>query len=105
MSIVLISHDLAVVASLADRIAVMYAGRVVESAPSAELLRGPRHPYSALLMQCVPDLRRPRTIECRFFPDRLPAPPILNAAAPLHPAVLALRSAASTSDRRSRRCA
>jgi oligopeptide transport system ATP-binding protein len=72
MSIVLISHDLAVVASLADRIAVMYAGRVVESAPSAELLRGPRHPYSALLMQCVPDLRRPQTDRMPFLPGQAP---------------------------------
>jgi len=50
-SIVLISHDLGVVASLADRVAVMYAGRIVESAPTAELMRDARHPYSALLMQ------------------------------------------------------
>jgi oligopeptide/dipeptide ABC transporter ATP-binding protein len=65
MSIVLISHDLGVVASLAERIVVMYAGRVVESAPTVELLRRPRHPYSALLIDCAPSLHRARL-------DRMP---------------------------------
>ena len=72
ISIVLISHDLGVVASLADRVAVMYAGRIVESAPAAELMRTARHPYSALLMQCVPDLRRPRTERMPFLAGQAP---------------------------------
>jgi oligopeptide transport system ATP-binding protein len=53
---VLISHDLAVVAALADRILVMYAGRVIESAATGDLLRRPRHPYTAELLRCMPDL-------------------------------------------------
>jgi oligopeptide transport system ATP-binding protein len=71
-SIVLISHDLGVVAGLADRVAVMYAGRVVESAPAADLMRRARHPYSALLMQCVPDLRQPRTDRMPFLAGQAP---------------------------------
>jgi oligopeptide transport system ATP-binding protein len=65
MAMVLISHDLAVVAGLAQRILVMYAGRVVESADAAELFRNPRHPYTAELLKCVPNLASPRL-------DRLP---------------------------------
>jgi oligopeptide transport system ATP-binding protein len=60
LSVVLISHDLGVVAALADRIVVMYAGRIVERAAAAGLLRGPRHPYTALLLQCVPSLHAAR---------------------------------------------
>jgi oligopeptide transport system ATP-binding protein len=71
-SIVLISHDLGVISGLADRIAVMYAGRVVESAPTADLTRSPRHPYSALLMQCVPDLRQARTDRMPFLTGQAP---------------------------------
>jgi oligopeptide transport system ATP-binding protein len=59
-AIVLISHDLGVVAAIAERIVVMYAGRVVESAPMPQLLRAPRHPYTALLTQCAPSLHRQR---------------------------------------------
>src|ERR1700723_2469502 len=59
MALVLISHDLAVVAGLADRILVMYAGRIVESAASHELLRHARHPYTAELLKCVPSLSGP----------------------------------------------
>ncbi len=51
-----ISHDLAVVASLAHRVAVMYAGRVVEAGPVAEVLRCPCHPYTKALIAAVPDL-------------------------------------------------
>jgi len=60
MAIVLISHDLGLVAGLADRIAVMYAGRIVESASAADILGRAAHPYTAELLRCVPDLRGPR---------------------------------------------
>lgn len=54
LSVVLISHDLGVVAGLADRVAVMYAGRIVEDAPVRELYRRPRHPYTRGLLASVP---------------------------------------------------
>jgi oligopeptide transport system ATP-binding protein len=55
-ALVLISHDLGVVAEIADRILVMYAGRIVEIAAAAELFRHPRHPYTAELLKCIPSL-------------------------------------------------
>jgi len=59
MALVLISHDLAVVAGFADRILVMYAGRIVENGAAAELLRRPRHPYTAELIRCMPKMAGP----------------------------------------------
>ncbi len=59
MSLVLITHDLGVVAGLCDRLAVMYAGRIVEAAPTARLLAAPRHPYSEALLAAVPSLESP----------------------------------------------
>ena len=56
MALLLVTHDLGVVAALADRIAVMNAGRLVETAAAADFLRGPRHPYSAGLLAAVPTL-------------------------------------------------
>jgi oligopeptide transport system ATP-binding protein len=75
MALVLISHDLGVVAGLADRILVMYAGRIVESATASELFRRPRHPYTAELLKCVPSLSGPLL-------ERLPT----LAGQPPHPA-------------------
>jgi oligopeptide transport system ATP-binding protein len=60
MALVLISHDLAVVAGLADRILVMYAGRIVESAGAVELFQHAQHPYTAELLKCIPSLSGPR---------------------------------------------
>jgi peptide/nickel transport system ATP-binding protein len=59
VSLVYVSHDLAVVSQLADRIAVMYAGRIVEQGSARALLSRPRHPYTKGLLQSVPDHLRP----------------------------------------------
>ncbi|MGF1501004.1 MAG: ABC transporter ATP-binding protein [Paracoccaceae bacterium] len=58
VTFVFISHDLSTVASFADRIAVLYAGRIAEEGPTARVLSPPHHPYAALLLQSVPELRR-----------------------------------------------
>jgi peptide/nickel transport system ATP-binding protein len=57
-----ITHDLAVVAQIASRIAVMYAGHIVEQGPTAEILHRPRHPYTRGLVEATPDHRRPRLL-------------------------------------------
>jgi oligopeptide transport system ATP-binding protein len=59
MAMVLITHDLGVVARQADRVAVMYAGRVVETGTVAEVFAAPRHPYTISLFRSIPDLEAP----------------------------------------------
>ena len=59
LGLVVISHDLSVLGSTCDRLAVMYAGRVVEEGPSAEVLDRARHPYTRALSAGLPDHRRP----------------------------------------------
>ena len=56
LSFLFISHNLAVVRHMATRIGVMYLGRLVETAPAAELLEAPRHPYTRMLLDALPDL-------------------------------------------------
>ncbi|MFP6685646.1 MAG: ABC transporter ATP-binding protein [Polyangiaceae bacterium] len=61
MAMLLISHDLGVVTQLADEIAIMYAGRIVERGPRADVMNQPLHPYTRALLQSVPPLRtKPR---------------------------------------------
>jgi len=73
MAILLISHDLGVVADVCRRAYVMYAGRVVETAPSATLFEEPRHPYTAGLLDCSPRRRPPRT-RLAAIPGMVPEP-------------------------------
>lgn len=68
VAVLLITHDLGVVAELADRVVVMYAGQVVEQAGVEELFAAPRHPYTRGLLGSIPRLDRPR-------PQRLPQVP------------------------------
>jgi oligopeptide/dipeptide ABC transporter ATP-binding protein len=58
LSLLFITHDLGVVAQVADRVIVMYAGRIVEEGPVAEVLHRPRHPYTEGLLRAAPRLRR-----------------------------------------------
>ncbi len=58
LSILFITHDFAVVARMCDRVAVMYAGRIVETAPTSMLFDRPRHPYTESLLRSVPDVDR-----------------------------------------------
>ena len=56
MAILLITHNLGIVGDVADQVAVMYAGQIVETAPARELLQRPLHPYTRALMNSVPGL-------------------------------------------------
>ncbi|MCV3271825.1 dipeptide/oligopeptide/nickel ABC transporter permease/ATP-binding protein [Roseobacter sinensis] len=78
LAIIFITHDFGVVAQLCDRVAVMYAGRIVEEGPTEAILTSPAHPYTARLMACVPELGqgRRRLEAIAGLPpavDRLPA--------------------------------
>ncbi|MEM9105341.1 MAG: ABC transporter ATP-binding protein [Pseudomonadota bacterium] len=55
-TIILITHDMGAIAEMADRVAVMYAGRIIESGSVADILEDPRHPYTKGLISCVPHL-------------------------------------------------
>ena len=98
MAVIVITHNMGVVAETADRVLVMYAGRIVEEAPVAALFDSPLHPYTRGLLACVPSLdddrerllaiagslpdpaRRPPG--CRFAPRCPHALPACNLAIP-----------------------
>ncbi len=110
MAVMLITHDLGVVAGTADRVVVMYAGQVVETATTKGLFAGPRHPYTEGLMASIPRLDRPAErlysipgnvpaathwpTGCRFHPRcphawdkcRREEPPLLDTGTPGHTA-------------------
>jgi peptide/nickel transport system ATP-binding protein len=60
LAMIFVTHDLGIVAKLCDRVAVMYAGRIVESGTTREIFNRPRHPYTIGLLSCLPTLRRGR---------------------------------------------
>jgi len=74
LALVLITHDLGVVAQIADRVAVMYAGRIVESAAVRELFAAPAHPYTAALLGSVPRLDTPVTARLAGIEGQPPHP-------------------------------
>ena len=98
MAILLITHNLGLVGDIADRVAVMYAGQLVESAPTCELLQRPLHPYTQALLKSAPSLdgqvERLRTIPgqvpqlgdfpsgCRFHPRCAQAKPECSKTTP-----------------------
>ncbi len=73
MAIVIITHDLGVVAEMADDIAVMYAGRIVETASAARVFSAPEHPYTWGLLKSIPTLERPRAEDLVPIPGTPPS--------------------------------
>ena len=76
IAVVLITHDLGVVAEVADRVAVMYAGQIVEAGSLEEVFYDPQHPYTWGLLGCISRVDRPRTANLPAIPGR---PPSLTA--------------------------
>jgi oligopeptide transport system ATP-binding protein len=85
MALALISHDIGVVAGVADRILVMYAGSIVENADAGELLRHPRHPYTAALLKCIPSVLGPRLARLPTLTGQPPQPGEVLHACPFAP--------------------
>jgi oligopeptide/dipeptide ABC transporter ATP-binding protein len=73
MAMLLITHDLGVLAETAQRVAVMYAGRVVESASVAALFAHPRHPYTRGLLRSIPRIARERPASLEEIPGTVPS--------------------------------
>ncbi len=84
MAIILITHDLGVVAEVADRVAVMYAGRIVEEAPTAALFDDPQHPYTLGLLGSIPRLDQARA-RLLAIEGAVPPPFALPAGCRFHP--------------------
>lgn len=74
LTMLLITHDLAIIAQTCDRVLVVYAGRVVESAPTAQLLAAPRHPYTRGLLAARPQLKAPEALRLQGIPGAPPDP-------------------------------
>ncbi|HEY8486118.1 MAG TPA: ABC transporter ATP-binding protein [Limnochordales bacterium] len=84
MAVLLITHNMGVVAEMAHRVAVMYAGRVVEQADVRTLFRRPAHPYTAALLESVPKLHGPRG-RLRAIEGTVPAPGRFPPGCRFHP--------------------
>lgn len=85
-SIVLVTHDMGVIAEVADRVAVMYAGRLVESAPVSDLFHRPAHPYTGGLLASIPSRNAgSATGELRTIPGRVPPLGSLPLGCPFAP--------------------
>jgi oligopeptide/dipeptide ABC transporter ATP-binding protein len=84
MAILLITHNLGLVGDLADRVAVMYAGQVVETAPTRALLQRPVHPYTRALLNSVPALGR-RQERLPAIPGAVPPPGAWPGGCRFHP--------------------
>jgi peptide/nickel transport system ATP-binding protein len=85
MSIMLITHDLGVIAEMADEVAVMYLGRVVEFGTTETIFSAPKHPYTRGLMRSIPDLDGPRTDRLEAIDGAVPGPFRRIEGCPFHP--------------------
>ena len=83
-AVVLITHDMGLVADTADRVAVMFAGRIAESGPTEAIFAAPRHPYTALLLASIPRLSDTPKSELATIEGRVPHTGEDGSGSPLH---------------------
>ena len=85
MAVLLITHDLGVAAQMADTVGVMYAGRLVESAPARQLFADPRHPYTQGLLHAAPSARSRGLERLPTIPGTVPSLANMPTGCPFHP--------------------
>jgi oligopeptide transport system ATP-binding protein len=85
LSVILITHDLGVMSSIADRVSVMYAGRVVEEGPRDLVLRQPRHPYTKALLRALPRPESSKASPLVSIPGAPPSPNAVPSGCAFHP--------------------
>jgi len=85
MSILLITHDLGVVAEMADQVAVMYMGRIVEQAEMTDLFTNPQHPYTQALLESIPGRGKQPKAELKVIAGSVPNPFEQITGCPFHP--------------------
>jgi oligopeptide/dipeptide ABC transporter ATP-binding protein len=85
LTMLFISHDLAVVSQVADRVAVMYAGNLVELGAKRDIFQAPAHPYTRGLLHSVPDLKTDRTRPLQTIDGTVPAPQAMPAGCTFEP--------------------
>jgi len=81
----LITHDLGVIAKMADRVAVFYAGRIAEISPASELFTAPKHPYSQGLIRATPSPLADGSIHLDQIPGAMPGPGAIPSGCAFHP--------------------
>jgi oligopeptide/dipeptide ABC transporter ATP-binding protein len=85
LAMLFISHDLAVVSKVADRVAVMYAGNLVELGPKRDIFHAPAHPYTRGLLHAVPDLKTDRTQPLQTIEGAVPGLHAISLGCPFEP--------------------
>ena len=85
MALIVITHDLAVISELCDRVMIMYLGKDVESAPADVIFRDPKHPYTVGLLRSVPELGEGHTQELDPITGSVPSPYRRPTGCPFHP--------------------
>src|SRR5213078_2914469 len=85
LAVVLITHDLGVLSSIADTVSIFYAGRVVEAGTRQDVLQRPRHPYTRALLDALPHPEAPREQELVAIGGEPPSPTRIPPGCPFHP--------------------
>ena len=85
MAIILITHNLGVVAEMANQVAVMYLGRMVEQAPVADLFHDPKHPYTRALLTSIPSIQSTPRVKLPTITGTIPHPYNRPVGCPFHP--------------------
>ena len=85
MAIMLITHDLGVIAEMADEVVVMYLGRVVEEGPVDDIFHAPKHPYTKPLLRSIPSVQSESRIKLPTISGSIPHPYNRPVGCPFHP--------------------